>query len=205
MPRPRLPFSRPSPALVVATLALFVAMGGTGYAVNKINGRQIVKNSITGKKLKKDTLGGREIKETKLGKVPASATADSASTAGNADKLDSLDSAAFQRGARWALVDADGTIMAQSGGITIAHAAGTGDYYLGFGAPVANRAISVTASQTLTDVGRVGVEASPCGGGAQGASCPAGSNDTNHLVVGTTNETLASGGQPEGFYAVVLP
>ena len=57
-------------ANVVATLALFVALGGSSYAVSKISGSQIRDASIAGKKLKRNTLGGTRIKESRLGTVP---------------------------------------------------------------------------------------------------------------------------------------
>lgn len=68
----------------VALLALFVALGGTGYAAVTINGNAIKNGTIAGKKLKKNTLGGRQVKESKLGKVPSAARADSAGTADTA-------------------------------------------------------------------------------------------------------------------------
>lgn len=71
---------------VVALLALFVALGGTAYAVKKLNGRDIVANSIPGTKLKRDTLGGREINEAKLGTVPSAANAANAVNAIQAQK-----------------------------------------------------------------------------------------------------------------------
>jgi hypothetical protein len=61
---------RLSYANVVATLALFVALGGSSYAVTQISGRQLTNNSVTGKKLKRNTLGGTRIKESRLGIVP---------------------------------------------------------------------------------------------------------------------------------------
>jgi hypothetical protein len=57
-------------ANVVATLALFIALGGSSYAVNKISGSQIRNASIAGKKLKRNTIGGVRIKESRLGTVP---------------------------------------------------------------------------------------------------------------------------------------
>ena len=42
---------RVSPSMAVALLALFVALGGTGYAAAKINGRNIIDRSIPGTKL----------------------------------------------------------------------------------------------------------------------------------------------------------
>lgn len=54
---------RPSPAMIVACLAFFVALGGTGYAVTKIHGNSLVNRSVSGVKLKKDTVTKTEINE----------------------------------------------------------------------------------------------------------------------------------------------
>jgi hypothetical protein len=81
-------FRRPSASLVISLLALFVALGGVGYAASTINGASIKNRSIAGKKLKKDTVTGTEINEAKLGKVPAAAVADTAANAGHATKAD---------------------------------------------------------------------------------------------------------------------
>jgi hypothetical protein len=62
---------RPSPAMVVALLALVVALGGTAYAAGQINGGSIQKQSIGAGKLKKKTLTGYQINTRKLGVVPA--------------------------------------------------------------------------------------------------------------------------------------
>ena len=48
---------RPSPSMSVALIALFIALGGTGYAAVKINGKNIKNGTISGKKLKNRTLG----------------------------------------------------------------------------------------------------------------------------------------------------
>lgn len=66
---------RPSPALIVALIALAVALGGTAYAAQKINGGSIVKQSIGGGKLKRNTLTGFQIRNSKLGTVPTAKTA----------------------------------------------------------------------------------------------------------------------------------
>lgn len=52
---------RPSPALLIAFAALFVALGGTGYAAVKINGRDIVDGSVTGRKLADGTLSAQKL------------------------------------------------------------------------------------------------------------------------------------------------
>ena len=67
---------RPSPALIVASLALVVALGGTAYAVTSINGSLLVDHSVKGRKLVNNTLTGTQIKESSLGKVGRAGTAD---------------------------------------------------------------------------------------------------------------------------------
>ncbi|HEY1854568.1 MAG TPA: hypothetical protein VGG40_08270 [Solirubrobacterales bacterium] len=65
---------RPSPALIVAFVALVVALGGTAYAA-QINGNAIQKHSIGGGKLKQKTLTGYQINTNKLGTVPSAKVA----------------------------------------------------------------------------------------------------------------------------------
>jgi hypothetical protein len=62
---------RPSASMVVAILALVVALGGTAYAAQSINGGSIQKQTIGGGKLKQKTLTGYQINTNKLGIVPS--------------------------------------------------------------------------------------------------------------------------------------
>jgi hypothetical protein len=91
----------PSPSMAISLLALFVALGGTGYAAVKINGKNIkaktiagskfknktltgskVRNStLTGSKLGSDTLTGQQIRESTLGPVPKADVATTAAAA----------------------------------------------------------------------------------------------------------------------------
>ena len=67
-------------ANIVATLALFVALGGSSYAALRVGSRDIVDNSVRGKDIRNRTithkdvgrnaLGGTNIKESRLGTVP---------------------------------------------------------------------------------------------------------------------------------------
>jgi hypothetical protein len=58
-------------ANVVATLALFLALGtGGAYAVSKIDGSDIRAHSLTGNQLKANSVGGRVVKESSLRPVP---------------------------------------------------------------------------------------------------------------------------------------
>jgi hypothetical protein len=97
---------RPSHAVVVAYLALFVALGGSSFAALRVGSRQIVNNTIStkdlknndtrGKDVRNNTLTGADIAESKLGTVPNAANAANAAAATNADTLDGKDSAAFK-------------------------------------------------------------------------------------------------------------
>ena len=66
---------RPSPALVISVIALFVALGGSAYAL-VITGGDVVNGSLTGKDVRKNSLTGTQIREAKLGKVPKARSAD---------------------------------------------------------------------------------------------------------------------------------
>jgi hypothetical protein len=57
-------------ANVMATLAVFIAVGGTSWAAVKISGRQIKAHTITARNIRPNSLGGRQIKERSLGIVP---------------------------------------------------------------------------------------------------------------------------------------
>ncbi len=62
---------RPSPALVVAVIALIVAMSGTSYAVtqlprNSVGAKQLKKNAVTAVKIKKNAVTGAKVKDGSL-------------------------------------------------------------------------------------------------------------------------------------------
>jgi len=67
---------RPSPAMVVAFVALLVALGGTSYAVarlpaNSVGPKQLKKNAVTSKKVKNFSLLRRDFKPGQLPAGPA--------------------------------------------------------------------------------------------------------------------------------------
>jgi hypothetical protein len=66
---------------VMATLAVFIAIGGTSYAALQLTGRDIKDESLTGRDMKRDSLGGKRIKESRLSTVPR---------ARNAQRLDGV-------------------------------------------------------------------------------------------------------------------
>jgi hypothetical protein len=55
---------------VVATLALFVALGGSSYAALTVTGKNVRNGSLTGKDVKRNSLIGRQIREGRLATVP---------------------------------------------------------------------------------------------------------------------------------------
>jgi hypothetical protein len=64
----------PSPAMIVALIALFLSLGGVSYglATGVIDGREIKNGSITYKDVRSDKLGGGVVKESTLSTVPSS-------------------------------------------------------------------------------------------------------------------------------------
>jgi hypothetical protein len=186
---------RPTASMVVACLALAVALGGTGYAAtvlprNSVGAVQLKNNAITGAKVKNFSLVRQDFKP---GQLPAGARGPvgPAGAAGAAGP-----------GARWALVRADGTIIAQSGGVTPTAKPSVGAYILDFGSAVAGKLI-IASSANTADLGDRGtVSAGICGGTTEGSTCPAG-NDTNHVRVITRKEgdTIA---EDHPFYVAVI-
>jgi hypothetical protein len=78
-------------ANVMATIAVFVALGGGAYAASQINGAKLKNRSVAGAKIKKGALGGTEVNESRLGKVPAAGQADHAVSADRAASVPAED------------------------------------------------------------------------------------------------------------------
>ena len=101
---------RRSPAMSVALLSLFVALGGSSYAAFRIGSDQIHDNSVRsvdlrnngvrGRDVRTNTLTGSDIKESSLRKVPA---------ARNSDALGGRDATDFGPRA-YALINRDGLV-----------------------------------------------------------------------------------------------
>ena len=56
----------PIAALVISVLALFVALGGVGYAASMITGKDVKNSSLTGKDVKSSSLTGTDVKDESL-------------------------------------------------------------------------------------------------------------------------------------------
>lgn len=121
---------RPSPALVVACIALLVALGGTSYAAirlpaNSVGTKQLKNSAVTSLKVKDNSITGRDVKESTFATVAKANNADFASNAQwaldamnaeravNATQLDGVDASAYARATtvpRYAVVWGPGTM-----------------------------------------------------------------------------------------------
>src|SRR5215208_995242 len=57
---------KPSPAMIVALISLFVALGGVGYAAATIGSAQIKNNSIRTQDIRNRTIRGRDIRSNSI-------------------------------------------------------------------------------------------------------------------------------------------
>ena len=99
-------------ANVMATIAVFIALGGASYAAtqlpkNSVGSKQLKKNSVTTAKVKKEaitaakvkkgTLTGTQINASTLGTVPAATNATNATNAANASQLGGQSASSYAR------------------------------------------------------------------------------------------------------------
>ncbi|MBA3305314.1 MAG: hypothetical protein H0U25_05235 [Thermoleophilaceae bacterium] len=213
--------SRPSPAFVIACIALFTSLGGVSYAVatgsidsreikdstirgadlrpSSITEREIKRRSLDGTDIKIDRVGGNAVKEEvleldKIGKIPASSV-------------------------RWALVNENGDIEEQSGGFTVlskpginAQPAANPNIYINAGVSLVGKGLSVsTAIQNqLNRGGTVDPDPAFAGDVAVGRcataaiNCvPVGTNVENVLVVRSLANNSEAMSQTRRFYVEV--
>jgi hypothetical protein len=100
-------------ANVMASIAVFVALGGVGYAAASINGNNLAKRTVGANKLKDGTLTSKQVKqnglngsvieESSLATVPSAQTAVSATSAGSATTAASASTAATANTAKSAV------------------------------------------------------------------------------------------------------
>jgi hypothetical protein len=114
-------------ANVVATLALFAALGGSAYAGGLIGSGDIRNRAIKRVDVRKNTLTGKEIAESRLRRVPSAREAaealladtaqqaQAAITAQNADALGGQSSAFFEKSSRTQFGSAAAAPAAESG------------------------------------------------------------------------------------------
>jgi hypothetical protein len=206
--------------MAVSVMALVVASTGTSYAAGLIGSDDIRNNSIQSKDVKDRTLKGRDIKNDVIGS--------------NKVRNGSLKARDFKEGqlpagaqgpagvGRWALVDASGAIVAQSGGFSVtaayptlapmgADAAGlraNGNVYINAGENLANNGVlAVVALQntvdqngdTVTNGRAPGADANPeFSGEISAAMCQPGVVNCAPPGTGNTNHLVVSPRNSDG-------
>jgi hypothetical protein len=148
---------RPSPAMVVACIALMFAMTGAGYAAgmlgpNTVGTKQLKKNAVISSKVKNRSLLAVDFKAGQLPAGPPGAPGASGAPGQQGPA---------GPGAQWATVNTTGTIVRQSGGITAAKLQ-TGGYVVTFPEEVSRHLILVTPALASDLSTRGTAIAGPC-------------------------------------------
>jgi hypothetical protein len=154
----------PSPAMVVACIALTVALGGVSYAAtlprNSVGTAQLKRGAVTAVKVRRNTLTGTQINEARLGRVPSAARA---TTAGAADSADAADQAGRAPVTRLDYRSSAAVPLPPGGN----HARGTATCDTGLNAVGGGAKVSDPDNALIIDsnpVGRTGWEATGFGG-----------------------------------------
>ena len=167
----------PSPAMVIALVALFSSLGGVSYGLAKgvINGREVKNRSLTGKDLRKDSVGGTVVKEADLGVVPGAAFANQATGI-----------------THFAAVNSAGGLLSQRGALSAFKTSEDGDYQVVFNKLVTNCAYAATIVSEV-----------PVNGALRGQiGVGLAASDHRALHVQTTNAAGAPANRP--FHVAVL-
>ncbi len=87
-------------ANVMATIAVFIALGGVSYAAmklpkNSVGTKQLKKNAVTMAKIKDGAVSGSKVDLASLGTVPSATNATNASIAANANALGGIPASSY--------------------------------------------------------------------------------------------------------------
>ena len=202
---------RPSPAMVIALIALFISLGGVSYglAAGSIGSREIENESLRGKDIRNGSLGGADIRnggltQRDLGRGVLAGMQGPPGVQGRPGPQGAKgDSGAPGPGARWALVQPNGTIVAQSGGISTVPTTSGGTYVLEFGSSVAGKLVLASPGLAGDIALRGTVVAGPCLGAPQNVTEACGGSRPSRIFVSTANagETDI---QAHAFYVAVV-
>ena len=199
---------RPSPAIVIACVALLLALGGVSWAAtalprNSVGTAQLQNNAVTSGKVKNHSLLRADFKSGQVPRGPAGPAGPTGATGPQGPKGPTGPvGPAGTANIRWALVKADATIVDKSDSNISMTSHSTGNYILNFGSAIDTKLILASAGQAGGDTGARGpVSAGPCGGTAEGSVCGSG-NDTSHVRVQTFNAGDVAGDR--AFYVAVI-
>jgi hypothetical protein len=164
---------RPSPSLVISIAALVVALAGTAVA---LPGKKLIDKND----LKKNVVKTKTIKNSAVTRAKQ----------------------ARDQRTDWAVVAADDTIQAQSGGITvIEHTSGSGGYHMRFPVQLGQRPIAATIHGGGAVTGQI--SATRCGTSPPGGENCSFGNNQQHIFVKTTDS--GGTGADRRFIVTVLP
>jgi hypothetical protein len=184
---------RPSPAMIVALLALCLAVGGTAFAAVKLGKNAVKTKNIKNGAVTEAKIAGNAVTEAKIangavtGSKIASGAVGSAQLAGTTKSI-------------WVETDLGSTtnIKNQSGGVSLHAGPATGETVVDFGTDVSNRAISVTPNLNL---GSVAVEYGRCTDVGCGPTFSGNPNAVEVFTFATDTGNLVN----SGFLAIALP
>jgi hypothetical protein len=191
---------RPTPSMVIASIALLVALAGTGYAAITLP-----RNSVGTAQLKNDAVITTKVKNHSLLRVdfaPNQIPAGPRGPAGapgppGAQGPKGATGPAGTAATKWALIGRDGNLVAGSSTSYTVIQTGPGQYYVNFGAPVTGHAIEVTGAFRNADLAFRGTAVvAICGNTASTSppdtiTCPF-NNNTSTVFVSMTDTDNAS-------------
>jgi hypothetical protein len=186
----------PSPAMIVALLALVMSLGGSAYATlmngdssppyvtghdivdHTVRGKDILRHSMRGRKFQKDSVGGRAIKESALERFWAVVDVDLVDV----------------RGEGLAQGDAVGKVSTQEGG----------QYYVIFNRDVSSCSYQATIGSTGTSLPNQGsqITVSALAAGTAGVSIPNNASYLNGVHVRTADDM--NNEMPKPFHVAVI-
>jgi hypothetical protein len=190
-------FSRALTAIrhnLIAWLALFVALGGTSLAATHyvITSTKQIKPSVL-KQLQGKT-GARGTNGSSGPKGEPGPQGPQGSQGPQGTQGGSGAPGPPGPGAQWALIDGNGTIHAQSGGITGAEIS-PGDIVVTFPSTLEGKALIATQNKESVESAagnRGAIVVAKCDGGTEGTNCLSVTNDGKHALVFTYDQTGAS-------------
>lgn len=126
-----------TPGTVIATVALFAAVGGTSYAASKIDTGDIANDAVTARQVENDSLRGKDFRE---GGLKGTDIKD-----GKITLKDLSEDAVAALKPRWLLLNEQGQIEEQSGGFTVLDAYVTNNnVYIDAGETLEGRGLTAT-------------------------------------------------------------